>query len=297
MSGGDDIRGFLAEIRETVDGTLDRLLPPEDEPPERLHRAMRYTVLGGGKRLRPALLVAALRSLDGDDRVGWNAAAAVEMIHTYSLVHDDLPAMDDDELRRGRPTCHVAFDEATAILAGDALLTQAFEVLASLPDVSTERRAAVAAEIGRAVGSRGMIAGQVLDLEAEGKVPGPEMLERIHLLKTAALIRASVASGGILAGASPEEADALRTFGESIGLAFQIVDDLLDVQGETAVLGKTAGKDARAEKATFPAVFGLEESRRLAEAAAGRAREGLALLGDRGAMLAGLADFVLARDR
>ena len=291
------IPAFLAEVREKVDRVLHRILPGEDEPPEHLHRAMRYPVFAGGKRLRPALLLAALRSLDGDERRGWHAAAAVELIHTYSLVHDDLPAMDDDDLRRGRPTCHVEFGEATAILVGDALLTRAFELLATLPDVPAGARAAVCAEVAGAAGSHGMIAGQLLDLHAEGSSPDAAQLERIHRLKTGALIRASVTSGGILAGASPGESEALRSFGESLGLAFQIVDDLLDVQGDTQVLGKTAGKDARADKATFPAVWGLEESRRQAEAAAERARSALRPLGERGLLLAGFVEFVLARDR
>lgn len=284
-----DVSGFLASCRQRVHGALDALLPPEEEPPRALHRAMRYAVFAGGKRLRPALLLSTVRSLGGDEEAALPAAAALELVHTYSLIHDDLPAMDDDALRRGRPTCHVAFDEATAILAGDALLTLAFETLASRP--------AICAEVARAIGSRGMIAGQIMDLEAEGSSPDARALERIHRLKTGALIRASVACGGLEAGASGQVAEALARYGEAVGLAFQIVDDLLDVEGSTAALGKTAGSDARARKATFPSVLGIQESRRRAAAAVEQARKAVAPLGERGWLLAAVAGCVLVRDR
>jgi geranylgeranyl pyrophosphate synthase len=288
---------FLAEARERVDGTLESLLPPETEAPTRLHQAMRYPVFAGGKRLRPALLLATVRSLGGDETRALVPAAALELIHTYSLVHDDLPAMDDDDLRRGRPTCHVAFDEATAVLVGDALLTLAFEVVVTRTDAPAEVRCSLLREISVAIGSQGMVGGQALDLEAEGKRLDGAGLEQIHRWKTGALIRASVVSGGYLAGGSDEEMDALRRFGEAIGLAFQIVDDLLDVQGDSAVLGKTAGKDARAEKATFPAIWGLEESRRRARTTVEEARAALHPLGDAGTPLLDLAGFVMDRDR
>jgi geranylgeranyl pyrophosphate synthase len=288
---------FLEEARPRIDAALDALLPGPDEPPQRLHRAMRHPVFAGGKRLRPALLLAAVRCLDGDEEDALVPAAALELVHTYSLVHDDLPAMDDDDLRRGRPTTHVEFDEATAILAGDALLTLAFEALAARGAAPPAVRAALCAELAGAIGSRGMIGGQILDLEAQGSAVDPAALERIHRWKTGALIRASVTCGGVLAGASGAEAAALGRFGAAIGLAFQIVDDLLDAQAGTDVLGKTAGKDARDRKATFPGVLGLDESRRRAEAAVREAQDAIGLLGARGDLLRGLAAFVTARDR
>jgi len=296
-TGGARVPEFLAECRGRVDAALDAILPPEDEPPVRLHRAMRYPVFAGGKRLRPALLLAAVRCLRGDEERALTAAAALELVHTYSLVHDDLPAMDNDDLRRGRPTCHVAFDDATAILAGDGLLTLAFEALAACDNYSPEVRSALCIELARAAGSRGMIAGQQHDLEAEGRSLNGSELERIHRLKTGAMFRASVVCGGLVAGAGPDAMEALRAYGESIGLAFQIVDDLLDVHGETHELGKTAGKDARANKATFPAVWGEEESRRRAAAAVQSARDAVAPLGDGAVVLVELAGFVTARDR
>jgi geranylgeranyl diphosphate synthase type II len=250
---------------------------------------MRYPVFAGGKRLRPALLLATVRCLGGDEGAALPIAAALELIHTYSLVHDDLPAMDDDALRRGLPTCHVAYDEATAILVGDALLTLAFEILTAEP--------VVCAEVARAVGSKGMIAGQALDLEAAGTKLDGSSLERIHRLKTGTLISASVVCGALLAGAPQPVQEALRSYGQGLGLAFQIVDDLLDVEGDTVSLGKTAGKDARDSKATFPAVWGLEESRRRALAAAQHATAALEALDGNGDLLARIADFVLQRDR
>ncbi len=286
---GQDVTAFFAEARERVDAALHRILPPETEAPERLHKAMRYPVFAGGKRLRPALLLAVVRSLSGDEEQALPVAAAIELIHTYSLVHDDLPAMDDDDLRRGRPTCHIAFDDATAILVGDALLTLAFETLVAVP--------AAAAELAAAAGSRGMIAGQALDLAAEGRELDAVALERIHRLKTGALISASVVCGGLLAGGSDKVHEALRSYGDSIGLAFQIVDDVLDVEGSTEELGKTAGKDARARKATFPALWGLPESRDRAAQAIAEAKAALAPLEARGRLLSDIADFVLARDR
>jgi len=288
---------FLEECRLRVDGALDRILPDASTEPSRFHRALRYPVFAGGKRLRPALLLAANQACGGDPEAALPAAAALELIHTYSLVHDDLPAMDDDALRRGRPTCHVAFDEATAILVGDALLTLSFETLATLPAITPAIRAQVASEIAAAAGSRGMVAGQALDLESEGEAIDGARLEQIHRLKTGALIRAAVGSGGLLASASAAELDALRQFGAAAGLACQIVDDLLDVEGTSAAIGKTAGKDARAGKATFPSVWGIPASRQRAAEAAGRAQAALLPLGARGDLLRALADFVVTRDR
>jgi len=288
---------FLEQTRGRVDAALDAILPPADEPPAWLHRAMRHPVFAGGKRLRPALLLAAVRSLGGDEKGALPTAAALELIHTYSLVHDDLPAMDDAAIRRGRPTCHVAFDEATAILVGDALLTLAFELAAAPGAAPAQARAEVIVELARAAGSRGMIAGQLLDLQAEGTRPEGVELERIHRLKTAALIRAAATCGGHLAGATAAEREALAAYGSSVGLAFQIVDDLLDVEGSAAVLGKSAGADAGAGKLTSPAVWGIEASRRRAAEEVERARAALAPLGRRAELLVALAAYVAGRDR
>jgi len=283
------VTAFFADARRRVDEQLDRTLPPASLAPEKLHEAMRYPVFAGGKRLRPTLLLATVRSLGGDEGAALPIAAALELVHTYSLVHDDLPAMDDDDLRRGQPTCHVAYDEATAILVGDALITLAFETLVAHPESC--------AEVARAIGSRGMIAGQALDLAAAGNKVDGAALESIHRLKTGALLSASVVCGGLLCGASEPMRNALRRYGDGLGLAFQIVDDLLDVEGSTEALGKTAGKDVRDSKATFPAIWGVEESRRRAQAAMASAREALTVLEDHSGLLSGIADFVLQRDR
>ena len=283
------VAAFFAESRRLVDAELERILPPETCTPSRLHQAMRYPVFAGGKRLRPALLLATVHSLGGEQGPALPVAAALELVHTYSLVHDDLPAMDDDDIRRGRPTCHVAYDEATAILVGDALLTLAFETLAPQPSVC--------AEVARAIGSQGMIAGQALDLAAASGTVGAGRVETIHRLKTGALITASVVCGGLLAGAPAPLQDTLRRYGEAVGLAFQIVDDLLDVEGDPETLGKTPGKDARDGKATFPSQWGVEESRRRAQQAVEHATAQLAGIEDRSGLLAGIAHFVLRRDR
>ena len=283
------VTAFFAQARQQVDEELGRILPPASLAPQRLHEAMRYPVFAGGKRLRPSLLLATVSSLGGDESAALPVAAALELVHTYSLVHDDLPAMDDDDLRRGQPTCHVAYDEATAILVGDALLTLAFETLAAHPEAC--------AEVARAIGSRGMIAGQALDLAAAGGDVNAALLEDIHRLKTGALISASVVCGGLLSQASEPVRNALRRYGDGLGLAFQIVDDLLDVEGSAEALGKTVGKDVRDGKATFPAVWGVEESRRRAQSAVAGAKEALAVLEDRAGLLADIADFVLQRDR
>jgi farnesyl diphosphate synthase len=246
---------------------LDRQLPPAEQSPADLHRAMRYAVLGGGKRLRPLLVYAAAQAFghDGDELDA--PACAVELIHAYSLVHDDLPAMDDDALRRGRPTCHIVFGEAMAILAGDALQALAFELLA---DHGQQRADATTLEmlrvLGRACGAEGMAGGQALDLGAVGRTLGLDELEHMHACKTGALIRASVRLGALAAGADDDALRALDRYAHAVGLAFQVRDDILDVEGESAVIGKTAGKDAAADKPTFPSIIGLDASRaRLAE--------------------------------
>ena len=285
------IKEYLAGRVRLVDAELDRLLPPETVPPETIHKAMRYSVFAGGKRIRPVLCLEGARAIVGHDLAGAVAiACALELIHTYSLIHDDLPALDNDDLRRGRPTCHVVFGEAMAILAGDALLTFAFEVAARHGSARlVEELACAAGTVG------GMIAGQVHDLEGEHQQPTPELLERIHRAKTGALLKSSVRMGAIFANASDEQLDALSRYGAHIGLAFQIVDDILDVVQSSEALGKTAGKDAAQHKITFPAVYGLEESRRMAEQERRRAHEALRGLGNSAQRLGELADLIVER--
>ncbi|MCS6953778.1 MAG: polyprenyl synthetase family protein [Bryobacterales bacterium] len=287
---------YLAAQRQRIETELHGILPSEATPPEVLHQAMRYSVFAGGKRIRPLLCVEAARVISEEVAGIERAACAVELVHTYSLIHDDLPALDNDDFRRGRLTCHKVFGEAMAILAGDALLTLAFEVLANLPCVDSERRARMMGELAAAAGScGGMIAGQVADLEGEGKPPEPGRLETIHRAKTGALIRASVRIGGIYAGADGEQLAALSSYGEHVGLAFQIVDDLLDVEATSETLGKTTGKDAARKKITFPAVYGIQRSHELAEAERRAARQALECFGNRAVRLAELADFIVYR--
>jgi geranylgeranyl pyrophosphate synthase len=294
-----DLARALAAERTRIDAALGALLPREDAWPQRLHRAMRYAVLGGGKRLRPILMRVACRAAGGDENAVIEAACALEMVHTYSLVHDDLPAMDDDTLRRGRATLHVAFDEATAILAGDALLAEGFAVLARYPEgeVFAIRRALACAALARAVGSAGMVGGQMEDLEAAGETPDAERLDRIHRAKTGALLSASMEIGALLAGASEGCCARLAAFGARLGLAFQIADDILDVTGSAESLGKSPGKDAAADKLTYPRVYGLAAAHaRLAELAAELAHAAAAIEGLDG-MLGALAMYVAERDR
>jgi len=286
---------FFEADRAQVEAALDSLLPPESAAPSVIHRAMRYSVFAGGKRIRPILCLETARIFSNSTREALAAACALEFIHTYSLIHDDLPALDNDDLRRGRPTCHKQFGEAMAILAGDGLLTRAFEVLARA-EVSAEQRAGLVREIATAAGTvNGMVGGQVADLEAGGKPIDPAMLEYIHRSKTAALICASVTAGAIAGGAGAEETERLRRFGENIGLAFQVVDDILDVEESSATLGKTAGKDQSQKKATYPALYGLERSRETARAFLARAHEELAPFGDRAQRLRELADYLVSR--
>jgi geranylgeranyl diphosphate synthase, type II len=278
-----------------VDAELERLMPAENERPSLIHQAMRYSVFAGGKRVRPILCMEAFRIFSSERAAVLPVACALEFIHTYSLIHDDLPALDNDDLRRGRPTCHKKFGEAMAILAGDALLTLAFEVLANAPLPPAERVALVR-EISSAAGTRdGMVGGQVADLEAEGKNVTLEMLEYIHRSKTAALIRASIVSGAIAGGASREDQERLRTFGGLIGWAFQVTDDILDVEESSAALGKTAGKDQAQQKATYPALFGLKKSHEFARELATRALEALEIFGERAANLRELGKFLVLR--
>jgi geranylgeranyl diphosphate synthase type II len=256
---------------------------------------VRYSVFAGGKRLRPVLCLEAARIFDADITPALHPACAMEFIHTYSLIHDDLPALDNDDLRRGKPTCHKQFGEATAILAGDALLTLAFETLGATP-VAPERRVAMVSEVARSAGTvNGMVGGQVADLEAEGKDVAPTMLEYIHRSKTAALIRASVVSGALCAGAGDADVARLRRFGEQIGWAFQVVDDILDVEESSAALGKTAGKDQAQRKATYPAVYGLDKSHAMAHELAEKAVGELSAYGERASRLRELADYLVLR--
>jgi len=286
---------FFEEDHRLVDAGLERLLPAENERPSLIHQAMRYSVFAGGKRVRPILCIEAFRIFSTDTPSVLPVACALEFIHTYSLIHDDLPALDNDDLRRGRPTCHKKFGEAMAILAGDALLTLAFETLAGAPLLPAERVALVR-EIAAAAGTReGMVGGQVADLEAERKQVSAELLEYIHRSKTAALIRASIVSGAIAGGASNEDQERLRTFGGLIGWAFQVTDDILDVEESSAALGKTAGKDQAQQKATYPALFGLEKSHQFARELAARAKAALDTFGARAANLRELGEFLVLR--
>jgi len=292
------VEKILEQGRAAADAALDRLIPLETQPPVSIHKAMRHSVFAGGKRLRPVLCMEAGRMVGGKLPAGIEElGAALEMLHTYSLIHDDLPALDNDDLRRGRPTCHKVFGEAIAILAGDALQTQAYEVLARLKS-RAEARVRIIEEIARATGTvDGMIGGQVVDLEAEHMRPNAEMLEYIHRSKTAALISASVVSGGLYAEAKDSQVARLRAFGQAVGLAFQIVDDILDVTQTSEQLGKTAGKDTAAEKATYPALFGLEESARKADSLVSAAFAELEGFGERGERLKELARFLVERKK
>ena len=255
MRGMNNLPIYLKQLSETVNAKLDAFLPPAGERPVKLHEAMRYSVFAGGKRLRPALCIAACEACGGTAAQAMPAACALELLHTYTLIHDDLPAMDNDTLRRGRPTCHIAFDEATAILAGDALLTLAFEVLAAQP-----QGGALALELARAAGSRGVIGGQAEDIEAEGKTPDANLVEYIHRNKTAALIRAACVMGGICAGAESQVLQKLAQYGENAGLAFQLADDLLDESATVEELGKDIGSDKAKGKMTWPAVYGVDKT-------------------------------------
>ena len=293
-----DLTPQLLALSSRADDVLARVLPPEDQPPIELHRAMRYAVLGGGKRLRPLLVYAAGTTLGAPlDRLD-APAAAVEIIHAYSLVHDDLPAMDDDSLRRGRPTCHVVFGEAMAILAGDALQALAFDVLAhdATLDVDAGTRVAMLRALAIACGSHGMAGGQAFDLAAVGTKLSAAELERMHVHKTGALIRASVRLGALAAGCRDEATlDALERYGHAVGLAFQIRDDLLDIEGGTEQLGKTAGKDVAASKPTYPAILGVDASRSELAALTATALGAVRSLGAPAMALRDLAHFVMLR--
>ena len=285
----------LPDYQERIHGMLERALPPASEPPRRLHEAMRYAVLNGGKRIRAILVIATGEALHADAGYLEQPACAVEFIHAYSLMHDDLPAMDDDDLRRGVPSCHLAFGEATAILAGDALQTLAFETLAHTPAPDAGE---LVRTLARSTGSRGMAGGQAVDLESVGRTLTLAQIERMHLQKTGALIRASVRLGALSAGArDPEVLDRLDEYARCIGLAFQIRDDVLDVESETATLGKRQGADVSLGKPTYPSILGLDESRAHARALHERASERLAPFGRDADFLRGLSEFIVSRVR
>jgi len=286
---------FFEEDLRAVDAALQKLLPAETAPPVSIHKAMRYSVFAGGKRVRPILCLESARIFTNDVSAALYPGCSIEFIHTYSLIHDDLPALDNDDLRRGKPTCHKQFGEAAAILAGDALLTLAFETVAATP-ADANRRVKMVTEIAAAAGTvNGMVGGQVADIEAEGKSVGPEMLEYIHRSKTAALIRASITAGALCAGAADDEVARLRRFGETIGWAFQVTDDILDVEESSAALGKTAGKDIAQQKATYPSVFGLERSHQIARALSEKAIAELDAYGSRASRLREIAEFLVHR--
>lgn len=283
-----------------IDQALQRLLPSESTYPESIHRAMRHSVFAGGKRLRPILCMEAARMISADFRLPAGIeelGSALEMLHTYSLVHDDLPALDNDDLRRGQPTCHVVYGEATAILAGDALQTRAYEILSNLPCPS-EARVRIIGEIAQGTGTiNGMIGGQVVDLESEHIQAEATVLEYIHRSKTGALITASIVAGGLYAGASNSQLQGLRDFGRAIGLAFQIVDDVLDVTQSSEQLGKTAGKDSASNKATYPSLFGMDESLRRADELVATGTAALNDFGARAQVMKDIAAFLISRKK
>ena len=291
-----DLKRYLVARQKEVDRALDRFLPKASVPPTTIHKAMRYSLFAGGKRLRPILCLAAAEACGGNTTAALPHACAVECIHTYSLIHDDLPSMDNDDLRRGRPTCHKVFGDGIAILAGDALLTIAFEIATQAKPVSRYDLRDVFREIAVASGSRKLIAGQVADLEAEGRRVTRAQVRSIHENKTAALLTASVRLGAMAANANAKQLAAITAFGRALGLAFQVIDDILDVTQTSDKLGKSAGKDIAAQKATYPAVIGLEKSRAEARRLTRRAHIALESLGEDAAVLRALADYLLARE-
>ncbi len=291
-----DFAAYLAKAKNRVEGALDGSLGPER--PEELRQAMRYSLLAGGKRLRPILCLAACELTGGDPETALPTAVAIEMIHTMSLIHDDLPSMDNDDLRRGRPTNHKVYGDALAILAGDALLTRAFEMVSlRSPGIPPERLLQVVGELSLVAGAPGLVGGQVVDLECEGKDVDLDTLEYIHIHKTGALLKASVVCGAIIGGASNELLDALRTYAKAIGLAFQIIDDILDVTSSSEVLGKTAGKDLIADKTTYPKLLGIDESRSRAKDLIDKAKAVLKPWETSAVPLLALADYITNRDR
>ncbi len=287
----NDLKSYMKTVAEATEKKLDELLPRDSDYPGSIHRLMRYSLFAGGKRIRPTLLLAAYEACGGNfgDRPALEAAAALEMFHTFSLIHDDLPCMDDDDFRRGRPTAHKAFNEALAVLGGDALCIAGFEVLSRTGNIT------LISEIASALGTNGMLGGQVVDIESEGMTVDRSTVEYIHRSKTAALIRCSVRMGALLAKASPEVLEKLTVFGNLTGLAFQVVDDILDEESTTEQLGKDAGSDRERGKATFPSVCGMAESKRYARELVENAWKEIAFLGKKGEILHALAEFIITR--
>jgi geranylgeranyl diphosphate synthase type II len=297
-----NLRSYMQSAAGRVEQALDHYTSPAylSGAPSQIREAMRYSLLGGGKRLRPALVLAAASLFSADDTIAMPAACAMEMIHTYSLIHDDLPAMDDDDLRRGRPTNHKVFGEATAILAGDGLLTLAFQVLTecgSHPSVGWHQMARVIGEVAQAAGVEGMVGGQVLDLAAEGCTLPAKAMQEIHRLKTGAIFRASLRVGAILAGVDEPSITALTRYADAFGLAFQIQDDVLDVVGSTEILGKPVGSDERHAKSTYVQLYGLDQARRLARREVDAALGALEMFGERAELLRALVRYVVERER
>ncbi|MGB9601340.1 MAG: polyprenyl synthetase family protein [Limisphaerales bacterium] len=292
-----DLNRYLEERTEIVNRALDRYLPATKAKPPTIHKAMRYSLFSGGKRLRPILCLAAAEACGGGIEEAMPLACAVECIHTYSLIHDDLPAMDNDDFRRGRPTNHKVFGEAVAILAGDALLTIAFEIAAQFRPTKRYSMNTVVKELAYAAGSKKLIAGQVSDIEAEGKKVSAEHLKYIHECKTAALLQCSLRLGGMSANCAPQQLKALSDFGYYVGLAFQVIDDILDVTQTSEVLGKTAGKDQKSGKATYPSIIGLERSYRIAEQLTDKAFEAIKPFKNKGIPLRAIAEYLLKRNK
>lgn len=292
------IEDYLKERRLIIEEQLQKMLSPSDTYPESIYHAISHSLFAGGKRLRPILVLAVYELFDDNMENAYYTACALEFIHTYSLIHDDLPAMDNDDYRRGVPTCHKLFGEALAILAGDALLTHAFFLLAEnakLEFIGPEKAIRVISEISSACGLSGLIGGQVVDIESENKEVDPETLYYIHRNKTGALIKAAIRSGAILAGANERELEALTNYGEKLGLAFQIVDDILDIEGDEKQLGKATGSDLKQNKVTFPLLFGMEESKKIAREAIEKAQRSLDIFGEKAQVLREIASYVITR--
>jgi geranylgeranyl diphosphate synthase type II len=292
-----EVEEFIAQRAEVINDALDSYLPPADLKPTTLHQSMRYSVLAGGKRLRPILtLVAAELVGELEQSKVLPAACAIELVHNYSLIHDDLPDLDDDDFRRGQPSNHNQYSPAIAILAGDALLTLAFELVSDIDDISATKIKSITNELAQGSGNKGMVGGQVVDIEAEGKEIDSTELDYIHRHKTGALLKTAVRIGALLGEASSEELAALTTYAEKIGLAFQIVDDILDIEGSVEKLGKAVGSDLNQDKATFPEIYGLQESKKLATRTIQEAKRALAVVGDKAKVLEELADYIVQRD-
>lgn len=291
-----DFNAYITMLKETVDNALNAYLPQSGKIFQRLNDAMRYSLFSGGKRLRPILCIAGAEAVGGDRTTVMPVACALELIHTYSLIHDDLPCMDNDTLRRGKPTNHIAFDEATAILAGDSLLTEAFALLSLDMDIDSSRQLSIIRIISNAAGAGGMVGGQMADIVSEGRSGDIKMLEFIHRHKTACLISASVEAGGIACKGSREQTRALKRYGDNIGLAFQAMDDILDIIGDVKKLGKEPGVDQKSGKLTYPSLIGLEDTRKMVQTLINTAKKDISPLGDNARPLMALADYIIARD-